>query len=233
MASLTGRRNSRPLVAAFQAAVALSGTVAIGGMAASGARQPAAPICGRVVAVSCTGPSSAVNLLLALPSPGRNVTVVIPAEHRSLFGSRVEDRFDQRQICVALPSPAVDGGDQSLTVRSTDRLVVTGDSQPPSRLPDDVYRTCDADVQLPIVLNTVVAQYTSDAMRAKVEGRVVVQGIVDRDGVVHDVRVLQRLEPSLDEGAQRALAQWTFRPATHMGQPVAMAITVEMAFTLH
>ena len=87
-------------------------------------------------------------------------------------------------------------------------------------------------MQLPTVLHPVYAQYTSDAMRPKVEGLVVVQGIVDRDGLVRDVRVLQRLEPSLDQGAQRALAQWTFRPATHIGQPVAMAITVEMAFTL-
>ena len=134
-------------------------------------------------------------------------------------------------MCVAPPSLAVDGGDQSLTVRSTDRLVVTGDAQPNS-LPDDVYRTCDADVQLPILLHQEYAQYTSQAMYAKAQGRVVVQGIVDRNGVVRDVRVLQRLEPSLDEGAQRALAQWTFRPATHLGQPVAMAITVEMAFTL-
>jgi TonB family protein len=162
-----------------------------------------------------------------------NVTVVIPAEYRPLFGSRVEERFEQRPVCVAPPSPAVDGGDQSLTVRSTDRLVVTGESQPAGSLPDEVYRTCDADVQLPIVLHQVYAQYTSQAMYAKAEGRVVVQGIVDRNGVVRDVRVLQRLEPSLDEGAQRALEQWTFRPATHLAQPVAMAITVEMAFTLH
>jgi len=214
-------------MSAFPAFLALSA----GGMEVLCARQPAAPVCGRVVAVSCTGTSSAVNLLLALPSPGRNVTVVIPAEHRSLFGSRIEDRYEQRQVCVAPPSLAVDGGDQSLTVRSTDRLVVTGDAQPNS-LPDDVYRTCDADVQLPILLHQEYAQYTSQAMYAKAQGRVVVQGIVDRNGVVRDVRVLQRLEPSLDEGAQRALAQWTFRPATHLGQPVAMAITVEMAFTL-
>jgi protein TonB len=69
-------------------------------------------------------------------------------------------------------------------------------------------------------------------MRAKVEGRVVLQGIVDRDGAVRDVVVLQPLEPSLDAEAQRAFAQWVFRPAAHMGQSVAMAITVEMIFTL-
>jgi TonB family protein len=85
---------------------------------------------------------------------------------------------------------------------------------------------------LPIAFREVHADFTSDAMRAKVEGRVVLQGIVERDGAVHDVVVLQPLEPSLDGEAQRAFAQWVFRPATHMGQSVAMAITVEMVFTL-
>jgi TonB family protein len=223
----------RLLPSRFLGALALLAAVSVRGSGPLRAQQPAAPICGRVVAVSCTGPSSAVNLLLALPSANRNLTVVIPGEHRSLFGSRIEERFEQRQVCVAPASPAVDGGDQSLTVRSADKLVVTGDAPPSARLPDDVYRTCDADVQLPVLIREVIAQYTSDAMRAKVEGRVVVQGVVDRDGVVRDVQILQRLEPSLDVGAQRALAQWTFRPARHMGEPVAMAITVEMAFTLH
>ena len=145
----------RLLTSALRAGVASAAAIGIGSAGALRAQQPAAPTCGRVVAVSCTGPSSAVNLLLALPSASRNVTVVIPAEHRPLFGSRIENRFDRRQVCVAPASPAVDGGDQSLTVRSTDRLVVTGDAQPAGRLPDDVYRTCDADVELPIVLHPV------------------------------------------------------------------------------
>jgi hypothetical protein len=33
------------------------------------------------------------------------------------------------------------------------------------------------------------------------------------------VRVLQGFEPSIDEGAQRALAQWTYRPAMHLDNP--------------
>jgi TonB family protein len=222
---------SRLLASAFQAALALSATVAVSGFAALSAQEPAAPICGRVVAVSCTGPSSSVRLLLAVPAANINATVVIPAEHRSLFGSRVEDRFDQRQVCVA-PASRISASNQPLLVRAPDQLVVTGDAEPTGSLSNDVYRTCDPDVQLPITLREVHAQFTSDAMRAKVTGRVVLQGIVDRDGAIRDVRVLQPLEPSLDAEAQRAFAQWVFRPATHMGQSVAMAITVEMTFTL-
>jgi TonB family protein len=218
-------------VSAFRAAYALPVTMAVSGFAALSAQEPVPPVCGRVVAVSCTGPSSSVKLLLALPSANINATLVIPAEQRSLFESRVEDRFDQRHVCVAPASP-VSVSNQPLLVRAPDQLVVTGDAQPTGSLADDVYRTCDPDVQLPIALRQVHAQFTSDAMRAKVNGRVVLQGIVDRAGAVRDVVVLQPLEPSLDAEAQRAFAQWVFRPATHMGQSVAMAITVEMIFTL-
>jgi TonB family protein len=205
--------------------------MAVSSFAALSAQAPAPPVCGRVVAVSCTGPSSSVQLLLALPAANINATVVIPSEQRSLFGSRVEDRFDQRHVCVAPASP-VSVSNRPLLVRAPDQLVVAGGAQSTGRLPDDVYRTCDPDVQLPIALREVHAQFTSDAMRAKVNGRVVLQGIVDRDGAIRDVLVLQPLEPSLDAEAQRAFAQWVFRPATHMGQSVAMAITVEMNFTL-
>jgi TonB family protein len=54
---------------------------------------------------------------------------------------------------------------------------------------------------------------------------------VERDGIVGDVRVVRSLETSQDEEASKALAQWRFEPATRGGQPVAMAISVEMAFT--
>src|SRR5438552_854200 len=67
---------------------------------------------------------------------------------------------------------------------------------------------CDPDVELPIAVREVHAPFTSDAMRAKVNGRVVLQGIVDRDGAIRDVLVLQPLEPSLDAEAQRAFAPW-------------------------
>jgi len=225
------RITGRLLALAFRAAFALPVTMAVSGFAALSAQEPVPHVCGRVVAVSCTGPSSSVKLLLALPAANIITTVVIPAEQRSLFGSRVEDRFDQRQVCVAPESP-VSVSNRPLLVPAPDQLVVTSDAQPTGSLPNDVYRTCDPDVQLPITLREVHAQFTSDAMRAKVNGRVVLQGIVDRDGAIRDVLVLQPLEPSLDAEAQRAFAQWVFRPATHMGQSVAMAITVEMTFTL-
>ena len=35
-----------------------------------------------------------------------------------------------------------------------------------------------------------------------------------------------------DQAAVRAANQWVFRPATMDGQPVALAVTIELVFTL-
>jgi TonB family protein len=98
-------------------------------------------------------------------------------------------------------------------------------------LPDEVASEGDPGVESPVLLHPVYANFTADAMRAKVHGSVHLRGIVDGSGAVREVCVLRALEPSLDVAAREAFAQWTFRPATRRGKPVAMAVSVQMAFT--
>jgi len=176
------------------------------------------------------GPSSAVTLLLTSASGSSDWRIVIPPEDRQLFGLHIEDRFDQQLVCVPPPATAT-ASSELVLVRAPGQLVVK-DAQALRPLPDDVARTCDPDVQLPTLTRDVKPQYTAEAMRAKVRGTVLVQGIVDLNGAVRDVRVMQSLEPSLDDAARRAFAQWEFRPATRQGEPVAMAVSVKMAFTM-
>jgi periplasmic protein TonB len=86
----------------------------------------------------------------------------------------------------------------------------------------------------PRLLKEVKPQYTADAMRAKVQGTVVVACVVRPDGSVGDVRVLRSLDPNfgLDQQAVVAAKQWKFAPGTRMGTPVAVQITIELTFTL-
>jgi TonB family protein len=193
------------------------------------AQEAPVSFCGRVVDVSCTSPSSAVTLVLADPPVNSNRRVVIPAEHRHLFGARIEARYDQQLVCV--PAAPASASELALVTHPSE-LVVKGVPVAPIALPDDVARTCDQDVRLPIVTRDVKPQYTADAMRAKVHGSVFLRGVVDRTGTVRDVRVVQSLEPSLDAAAHEAFAQWRFRPATRGGEPVSIAISVQMAFTM-
>jgi len=70
-----------------------------------------------------------------------------------------------------------------------------------------------------------------EALLKKVNGYVLLHGIIGTNGEMSDVRILQQLEASLDDAARRTLSQWRFRPATLNGEAVRVAITVKMAFT--
>src|SRR5207247_10319546 len=89
-------------------------------------------------------------------------------------------------------------------------------------------------VTTPQLVREVKPAYTGDAMRAKVQGSVLVQCGVNADGSVGDARVVRSLDPvfGLDEEALKAARQWRFRPGTYRGEPVAVLITIELTFTL-
>jgi protein TonB len=86
----------------------------------------------------------------------------------------------------------------------------------------------------PRVLREVKPQYTADAMRAKVQGTVLLECVVLPDGSVGEVEVVRSLDPTfgLDQEAVKAARQWVFVPGTRFGEPVAVLVTIELTFTL-
>lgn len=89
-------------------------------------------------------------------------------------------------------------------------------------------------VTLPRVIREVKPQYTADAMRAKVQGTVLLECIVQVDGTVSDVQIVRSLDPvfGLDQEAVKAARQWRFVPGTRFGQPVPVIVSIELSFTL-
>jgi len=89
-------------------------------------------------------------------------------------------------------------------------------------------------VLLPKVLREVKPQYTADAMRAKVQGTVLLECVVNADGTVGSVDVVKSLDRTfgLDGEAVKAARQWRFSPGTRFGEPVAVLVTIELTFTL-
>jgi protein TonB len=76
--------------------------------------------------------------------------------------------------------------------------------------------------------------YTSDAMRAKIQGVVLLQCVVEPDGSVTRCSVQRSLDKAfgLDQEAIKAAQRWRFRPGTRLGEPVAVQVGIEMSFTL-
>jgi protein TonB len=89
-------------------------------------------------------------------------------------------------------------------------------------------------VNLPQPVREVKPQYTADAMRAKVQGTVLLECVVLPDGSVGSVEVVRSLDSTfgLDQEAIKAAKQWRFRPGTRFGEPVAVLVTIELTFTL-
>ena len=96
-----------------------------------------------------------------------------------------------------------------------------------------VYRPGNG-VESPRVVRKGEPRYTAEAMRAKVQGAVLVEAVVLPDGTVGDVTVIRSLDRNfgLDEEAVKAAKLWLFIPGTRFGEPVAVLVTIELTFTL-
>ena len=86
----------------------------------------------------------------------------------------------------------------------------------------------------PVSIGRTKPDYPSDARGKRLEGRVTLSLLVCRDGRVHDVVRVTGVPwaRSLDESAERAARQWTFRPAVKDGRPVASWMVHSVGFEL-
>jgi protein TonB len=89
-------------------------------------------------------------------------------------------------------------------------------------------------VTSPIEIRRGVPQYTSDAMRARIQGSFIIECVVQTDGVCTNIRILRAIDPSfgLNDEAIKAAQQWRFRPGTLRGEPVPVRVTLEIGFSL-
>jgi protein TonB len=89
-------------------------------------------------------------------------------------------------------------------------------------------------VSSPLPLIQAKPQYTSEAMRARVQGSVTLEVIVRSNGTVGDVRVVKSLDRvfGLDDAAIRAAKQWTFKPALLEGKPVDVIVLIVLDFRI-
>ena len=88
------------------------------------------------------------------------------------------------------------------------------------------------DVKAPVAITRVEPTYTEVARKARIEGMVIIEAIIDRDGNVTDARLLKPLPLGLGDQALDAVRRWKFKPGTLNGQPVPVIYNLTVNFRL-
>ena len=76
-------------------------------------------------------------------------------------------------------------------------------------------------------------RYPQEAFVNNVQGRVIVNFVVEKDGTINDAKVVRSIDPQLDEEALRvvnSMPNWT--PGQQNGEPVAVKYTIPITFKL-
>jgi TonB family protein len=138
-------------------------------------------------------------------------------EYRKATGIEPANLEYQRQLKQVLAKT---------TPRSTSETAVTSRIEPAGSREKVAYDT------EPIPLNRPRHRYNEAARKNKVEGIVRTRLLVDSDGTVKKVEILNGLPDGLNEEAERTALQMRFKPAMKNGQAVAAWIIINMEFKL-
>jgi periplasmic protein TonB len=96
-----------------------------------------------------------------------------------------------------------------------------------------IFRPGTGGVGYPSCLYCPEPQYSEDARKAKYQGTVVLQVIIQPDGHATDIRVVKSPGLGLDAKAVEAVRTWRFKPALGPnGKPVATLTPIEVTFRL-
>ena len=89
-----------------------------------------------------------------------------------------------------------------------------------------------ANVTPPVRVHSPQPRYTETARQARVQGIVILKGIVDADGRVTHLKILKGLPSGLAESALETVGEWQYKPALYQGKPVAVHFTFTVNFQL-
>jgi protein TonB len=83
----------------------------------------------------------------------------------------------------------------------------------------------------PRLIKNVRPQYPQEAFVKKIEGTVLLEILIDRNGRVVQARVIQSI-PALDTAARQTVLQWIFQPAMKHGRPVTTVAHAPVNFRI-
>jgi TonB family protein len=85
----------------------------------------------------------------------------------------------------------------------------------------------------PVPLARPMPSYTEEARKARLEGVVILQVIIRKEGTVEVIKVLKGLGYGLDESVIKTIeSRWRFKPGTRGGEPVDVVAAIETRFSM-
>ena len=126
-----------------------------------------------------------------------------------------------------------------MKVDTQSRPAVRAAAEPPIEVHSDppVIATTAADrakissVSSNVIAESVRPDYPMLARQMKVQGSVVLQALIGRDGLIQDLHVLSG-PPILAAAAREAVRQWHFKPHLLGDQPVETETRITVNFTI-
>ena len=124
-----------------------------------------------------------------------------------------------------------------------DNVEIDIDAQLTQLLPPDPPKVFDEDVifiwseVMPQPIGGIKAiqekvQYTEIAILAMIEGTVVIEAIIDKEGNVIDSKIIRDIGGGLGESALNAVRTTKFTPGKQRGKPVKVKVTIPIKFVL-
>jgi TonB family protein len=92
-------------------------------------------------------------------------------------------------------------------------------------------RTVPGHEMVQYVLNKVPPKYPEDAKKARIQGTVVLNAVISKDGSVEKLVVVSGPK-ELQQSSLDAVRQWSYKPYLVNGQPVEIKTTVKVTYRL-
>lgn len=106
-------------------------------------------------------------------------------------------------------------------------------SQPGTTAPEQVpqHLRVSSGVSRGLLLKKVNPKYPDKARQEAIQGTVVLNASISKEGDIEDVTVASG-DPVLAKAAVKAVKQWKYKPYIFRGQPVVVDTTIQVNFTL-
>jgi TonB family protein len=190
----------------------------------------------RLVVARIPSKRAYMNALLAFADGGRPAVLATAFLRRRHLRSRLRTLVKEsvmsrgRLMWTTVVLLCVMGGAIATTVVALPLGSPIGETAPIQKSADGNDRV----LTWPKVVSEVKPQYTPEAMKAGIQGTVMMNAVVRTDGTPGDIEIIKSLDEKygLDKQAVAALSQWRFDPGLKDGKPVPVLVTIEMRFRL-